>query len=225
MSRTLLSGMLMLGLVACSSGSAEQKAAAERAAANTAAAGNRRAPAAPAERTLASGTRIGARIQDSLSSRRDKAGETLTATVSADIEDGNGHVVIPAGSPVELMIGQLEPATNKGQADGKISLSVTSVTVRGQVYQVSADLDPVQHHLQGRGVTVGEVEKVGIGAAVGTVAGKLIGKNTKGAVIGGAIGAGAGTAVAVRYASRDVVVTPGTPIAFSLTRPLSVSTK
>ncbi len=220
MSRSLLSGMLVLGLVACSVGDAK-----ENAAANAAAAGNRNRAPAPAERTLASGTRIGVWIQDSLSSRRDKAGETLTATVSADVEDGNGRVVIPAGSDVELMIGQLEPATNKSQADGKITLSVTSVRVRGQVYQVSANLDPVLHHLQGRGVTTGEAEKVGVGAAVGAVAGRLIGKNTKGAVIGGAVGAGAGTAVAVHWASRDVVVTPGTPIAFALTRPLSVSTK
>jgi hypothetical protein len=123
------------------------------------------------------------------------------------------------------MIGQLEPATNKSQADGKITLNVSSVSVRGQVYQVSADVDPVQHHLQGRGVTAGEVEKVGIGAAAGAVAGQVIGKNAKGAVIGGVVGAGAGTAVAAHWASRDVVVTPGTAIMFSLTRPLSVSTK
>ena len=224
MSRSLLSGLLVIGLVACSSSDAKDNAAADAAAA---AAGNRtyRAPAPPAERTLASGTRIGARIQDSLNSEHDKAGETVRATVSADVEDGNGHVVIPAGSEVTLMIGQLEPATNKSQADGKISLGVTSLSVRGQTYQVSADLDAVQHHLQGRGVGVGEVEKVGVGAAIGAVAGKLIGKNTKGAVIGGAVGAGAGTAVAVHWASRDVVVNPGTPITFTLTRPLSVSTK
>lgn len=218
MSKTLLSGMLVLGLVACSSGVAEEKAAAARAAAN-----NR--PYVPAERTLESGTRIGAQIQDSLSSRRNKAGETFTAIVSGDVKDDNGYVVIPAGSPVALMIGQLEPATNTSQKDGKIAFSVSSVSVRGRVYQVSADLDPVQHHLQGQGVTAGKVATVGIGAAAGAVAGQLIGKNAKGAVIGGVVGAGAGTAVAVHTANRDVVVNRGTPITFSLTRQLSVSTK
>jgi hypothetical protein len=214
--------MLLAGLVACSSGVAK-----ENETAGNGAIGNQpsRALATPADRTLASGTRIGARIQDSLSSRHNKSGETFSATVSSDVMDGNGHVVVPAGSPVVLVIGQLEPATNKSQADGKIALSVRSVSVRGQVYQVSADLDPVQHHLQGRGVTVGEVEKVGIGAAAGAVAGQLIGRNAKGAVIGGAIGAGAGTAVAAHWASRDVIVNRGTAIMFSLTQPLKVATR
>ena len=218
MSRIMLSGMLVLGLAACSSTAAEQKAAAERAAA-----GNRNYT--PAERVLASGTRIGARIQDSLSSRRNKAGETFSATVSGDVKDDAGHVVIPAGSAVELMIGQLEPARNTSQADGKIAFNVISVSVRGREYQVSADLDPVQHHLQGQGITAGKVATVGVGAAAGAVAGQLIGKNAKGAVIGGVVGAGAGTAVAVTQANRDVVVNRGTPITFSLTRNLSVSTR
>lgn len=218
MSKILLSGMLVLGLAACSSSAAEQKAAADRAAA-----ANRTYVAA--ERTLESGTRIGAQIQDSLSSRRDKAGETVRAIVSGDVKDDAGRVVIPAGSSVELMIGQLEPATNVAQKDGKIELNVRSVSVRGQVYQVSASLDPVQHHLQGRGVTPAKVATVGVGAAAGAIAGQVIGKNTKGAVIGGVIGAGAGTAVAVTTANRDVVVNRGTPITFTLTRQLSVSTR
>jgi hypothetical protein len=44
-------------------------------------------------------------------------------------------------------------------------------------------------------------------------------------VIGGAVGAAAGTAVAVPWASRDVVVTPGTPIVFLLTHSLSVASR
>src|SRR5438045_982742 len=98
MSKALLSGMLALGLVACSSGVAKDNAEADKAAV----ASRPSAPAMPAERTLASGTRIGARIEDSLSSRHDKAGQTVAATVSADVKDANGHVVIPSGSTVEI---------------------------------------------------------------------------------------------------------------------------
>ncbi len=220
MSKMLFSGLLAMGLAACSTGVAKDNDAADKAAIT-----RPTVAAAPSERTLASGTRIGATIQDSLSSRHDKAGQSFSATISGDVKDAGGHVVIPAGSPVSLMIGQLEPASSKSAADGKISLSVTSVTVRGQRYDVSASLDPVQHHLQGRGVTASKVATVGIGTAAGAVAGQLIGKNAKGAVIGGAIGAGAGTAVAVQAGDRDVIVNSGTPILFSLTRPLSVSTR
>jgi hypothetical protein len=213
MSKTLLAGMLILGLVACSPASGKDADGRTGQVVNT----------SPAQRTVGEGTRIEATIDDALSSRHNKAGETLTATVSADVRDGNGHVVIPAGSSVGLTIAQLEPATNKSQHDGKLALDVTSVTVRGRVYRVSTRLDPVAHQLQGRGVGTGEVEKVGAGAAIGALAGRLIGGNTQGAVIGGAIGAGGGTAVAVHWASRDVVVPAGTHVGFSLPQSLTVA--
>jgi hypothetical protein len=209
MSRTLLAAILVLGLAACSPASGKD-----------ADSGNR-----SAQRTLVEGTRIEATIGDALSSRHNEAGETLAATVSADVEDGSGHVVIPAGSAVALRIVQLEPATNKSQDDGKITLEATSVTVRGRVYTMSARLDPVAHQLKGRGVTTGDAAKVGAGAAIGALAGRLIGGDTKGAVIGGAVGAGGGTAVAVHWASRDVVVPVGTHVAFSLPQSLTVSTR
>jgi hypothetical protein len=205
----------MVGLVACSPASGKEADSSPA----------RVVDSRPSQRTLGEGTRIEATIDDALSSRQNKAGETITATVSADVRDRNGHVVIPAGSSVGLTIAQLEPATNKSQHDGKIALDVTSVTVRGRVYRVSARLDPVTHQLKGRGVGTGEVEKVGAGAAIGALAGRLIGGDTKGAVIGGAIGAGGGTAVAVHWASRDVVVLSGTQVAFSLPQSLTVATR
>jgi len=213
MSKTLLAGMLVLGLVACSPASAKDEAV------STARVVSR----GPAQRTLVSGTSIEARIQDSLSSRHNKAGETLRATVSSDVKDASGQVTIPAGSSVGLRIAQLEAATNKSQADGKIALQVTSLTVRGQTYQISSTVNSVPHQLVGRGVTAGEVEKAGGGAVIGAVAGRVIGGDTKGAIIGGAVGAAAGTAAAVHWASRDVVVTPGTPIVFSLAQALTVA--
>jgi len=215
MSKTLLARMLVLGLVACSPASGKEEAS------STARAVSNR----PAQRTLVSGTLIDAKIQDSLSSRHNKAGETLRATVSADVKDAYGQVAIPAGSTVGLRIAQLEPATNKSQADGKIALEVTSVTVRGQTYHLSSKVNLVPHRLVGRGVTAGEVEKAAGGAVIGAAAGRVIGGNTKGAVIGGAVGAAAGTAAAVHWASRDVVVTPGTPIVFSLAQALTVATR
>ena len=44
-------------------------------------------------------------------------------------------------------------------------------------------------------------------------------------MIGGAIGAVAGTAVAVRYAYRDVVVSAGTPISFTLDNTLTLAAR
>jgi hypothetical protein len=51
---------------------------------------------------------------------------------------------------------------------------------------------PVSHELRGRGVTAGEAEKVGVGAAAGAVVGRVITDKTKGAVVGGVAGAATG---------------------------------
>ena len=125
MSRTVLAELLMLGLVACSSVAAREP---ERGARNGTL-GDR-----ALDRTLVVGTLIEATIHSPLSWRRNQPGETLTAAVSADVRNAHGWVVIPAGCPVGLRI-----------ADARMLLEVTSVTVWGQVYPVSArvELTPV----------------------------------------------------------------------------------
>jgi hypothetical protein len=182
-----------------------------------------KAPAAPSPRTLAAGTLIEATMSDSINSRHDKAGKTVTARVARDVKDRAGHVVIPAGSPVKLTVTALAPAENKSSKDGKLDFEVNSVTVNGRIYAVQADVEPVEHVLKGRGVTGGDVAKVGAGTAIGAIGGRIIGGNTKGAVIGGLVGAGAGTAVAVQTADRDVVVSPGAAVRITLTGTLVAS--
>lgn len=206
-------GMLALVLAACTGGAADGDATAE--AGSDAAAG----------KSLASGTRVSATTQTTISSRTNKAGETLHAIVSRDVLDAGGRVMIPAGSSVTLRIAQLEPGSDAVRPEGRLSLVVSSVKINDETHPLNATLEPVAHHFEGRHITKDEAARIGAGTAVGAIAGQAIGKNTKSTVLGGAIGAVAGTAVAVRYAYRDVVVSAGTPIVFTLTQALNVSAK
>jgi hypothetical protein len=209
----MLAGITLLGLLACG------KSTPEVAVADTAAHGS----GSGSTRTLVTGSTIDATMGRTITSRSTKAGETVQTTVDTDVKDASGRVVIPAGSIVELTITEIQPAKNRGQADGTLTIQVTGVKVRGQDYPIAAEVTSVSHTLKGRGVTAGEVEKVAVGTAIGAVAGRIIGGNTKGAVIGGVIGAAGGTAVAIQTASRDVVVVEGTPLTLTLTGPLTVS--
>jgi hypothetical protein len=128
--------------------------------------------------------------------------------------------VVPSGSRVELSITELEPAKSGSGSVGKLDLRVDSIVIKGRPHHVSADVQPVPHQLQGRGVTGKEVSKVGIGAAAGAIAGRVLSGKLKGAVIGGAVGAAGGAAVAAARARRDVVVTPGTRVVLVLNEPL-----
>jgi hypothetical protein len=182
------------------------------------------APKAPTQYTLATGTAMEATAVDTITSRHNKAGEVMVATVIDAIKDKSGRIVIPAGSIVTLKIVELKPAENKSSKDGTLQLEVVNISVRGAEVPVNARVDSVDHFLKGRGVTGGDVAKAGGGAAAGAVVGGLLGK-AKGAVIGGIIGGAAGTAVAVQTADRDVVIPAGGLIRFVLTGDLVVPAK
>jgi hypothetical protein len=159
-------------------------------------------------------------LDDSINSRHDSVGRIVTAHVMENVLLPGGQTMIAAGAPVRLIITKLEPAKNKSAAAGKLAFRVDGVAIGGQLRRVKADVRPVQHELRGRGVTTGDVGKVGVGAAGGAVLGRVIGGNTRGAVIGGVVGAAGGAVVAAHTAHRDVVVKAKTPVVFVLSEPL-----
>jgi hypothetical protein len=175
----------------------------------------------PAANTLPVGTEFRAQLRDTINSLRNSEGQTVTALVSGDVRAPDGRTVLPSGSTVHVYIVRLRPARTRSASDGELQLRVDSITVPGHSYAVRADVGPVPHELRGRGVTAGEVEKVGAGAAAGAVVGGVVTGKKKGAVIGGVIGAAGGGIVAAHTASRDVVVTPGTLLTLVLREPIT----
>jgi len=175
--------------------------------------------------TLPVGTEIRATLEDSIDSRRDSVGRVLLAHVAGGVTDPGGTPVVPFGSEVQLTITRLEPAKSKSAADGKLSLRVDAITIDGRPRPVNATVKPVPHELRGRGVTAGEAEKVGVGAAAGAVVGRVITGKTRGAVVGGVVGAAGGAVVAAQTASRDVVVHRGTTVVLVLAAPLVAATE
>jgi hypothetical protein len=180
----------------------------------------KRAPAPPAPLMLGAGARVPLAAQDTITTRGAHAGDPFTASVSQDVRDPAGRVVIPAGATVAGTIAAAEAA--HPNSTGILQLTVTSVTVRGVSYPIEAAVVAMDTVRKGRGVTAGDAEKAGAGAAAGAIVGKLLGKDTKGALIGGAIGAAAGAAVAHETRSIDVIIPKGAAITIALTKPLVV---
>src|SRR6266550_1215820 len=180
-------------------------------------------PAAPAPLSLAAGTRVPATAVDTISTRTAKAGDSFSATVSQDVKDATGRVVIPTGATVSGTITAAEPAPNPNST-GRIELSVTNVTAHGKSYAIDASVVAMDTVMKGRGVTKADAAKVAGGAVAGAIVGKLLGKNTKGAVIGGAAGAAAGAAAARASRDIDVVIPKGAAITIKLNAPLTVKT-
>lgn len=173
-------------------------------------------------RVLASGTVIVTEVDQEINSRSNKVGEIVTTTVSSNVTDAKGRVVIPAGAKVTMRIAEIHESENKGDRTGKLTLMPTQVAISGRLYQLSASAEALDRQLEDRKTNAGDVAKVGAGAAIGAVAGRVIGGSTKGAVIGGVLGGAVGAQRAVETQDRDVVVPAGSRVRLTLQSGLAI---
>src|SRR6266480_1570328 len=142
--------------------------------------------------TVPEGTKISVVIDQAVSSKTAKMGQTVTGTVSHDVASG-GKVVIPRGSAAKLTVSSV-------QASGRLST-------------------PAKLYLRLRTVTEGGKGKrdagfIGGGAAGGAIIGALAGGG-KGAAIGAAAGAGAGTAGAAATGKKEIDLPAETKLVFT----------
>jgi len=171
-------------------------------------------------RTLGTGTAISAKLDGGISSRTHKMGQKLTGTVSSDVKDKNGRVVIPAGSKVHLTIAAIHESENKSDKTGKLVLTPTKVVIAGRTYPLSGSAAALDRTLKDRKTNAGDLAKVGVGAGAGALLGTAVsGGSTKGAVIGGVAGAAVGTQRAIETQDRDVVVPSGSRLKVTLSAP------
>jgi hypothetical protein len=178
--------------------------------------------AAPAPLALASGTVIATAVDQEINSKTNKAGETVTTTVSSNVTDSRGRVVIPAGAKVTMTITEIRESENKGDKTGKLTLTPTEVAFGGRTYAIAASAEALDRQLKDRKTNAGDVAKVGAGAAAGAIVGRVVGGSTKGAVIGGIIGGAVGTQRAVETQDRDVVVPAGSRVQLTLQSGLTI---
>jgi hypothetical protein len=175
------------------------------------------APApAPAAEALASGTSSTVVTDKAISSEANKVGDQVTASVSSDVTNDAGEVVIPDGAQVTLEVTAIEPSDSRSDTTGTLTLRPVSITVAGESTPLAATISGVESELQGEGVGAGDIAKVGAGAAAGAVVGRVLGGSTKGAIIGAVIGGAVGTQRAIETKDRAVVVPEGTTMTLTL---------
>ena len=174
-------------------------------------------PAGPSSYTASAGAFLDVAVNDTISTKTAKVGDAFTGTVVANVSDGRGATVIPQGAQVHGTVTDVQT--------GQLTLSVSSVTIRGKDYGLAAKIDSLETVKQSKGIGGNDVAKVGIGAAAGALLGRVIGGNTKGAVIGGVVGAAAGTGVAAKTHGSYVALPKGAHINLTLTAALVVPAK
>jgi hypothetical protein len=179
------------------------------------------APPPPVEKpkpqpiVVPSGTTLTVTVSQALSSKTSQTGQTFLATVAQPVSVG-GRTAIPAGSTVS---GTVVTAKSKGKikGQGELSLALTSVTVKGQTYNIqTATMDQT---VKGKGKRTAVA--TGGGAAGGALIGGIAGGG-KGAGIGALVGAGAGLVGGTLTGNQQIEIPAESALSFRLSAPLTL---
>lgn len=142
------------------------------------------------------------------------ANAKFTASVSKDVMDKSGNVVIPRGSRATLVAVPSD--------DGKdTTLDLRSVNVNGQRFLLEVPGKSESSAPGGLGMNKRTGKYVGGGAAIGAVLGALLGGG-KGAAIGALVG-GAGGAGAQVYTGKKKEIPAETELSFKLAQDLQMT--
>ena len=154
-------------------------------------------PPAPNRVTIQAGTTLNVRIGETLSSKRNQAGDTFLATLDQPLVV-DGFVIAERGARLE---GRVVEADQGGKVQGTAHLSVELSklnTADGQHIRITTS-----SYVKKAGSSAGsDAAKIGAGAAIGAAIGAIAGGG-KGAGIGAGIGGAAG--------AGDVLLTRGKP--------------
>ncbi len=168
--------------------------------------------------TVPEETAIRVTLDQGISSNQNRPGDHFEATISEPVVL-NDKTVIPQGTPVEGLVVDARPSGHlMGRAH--LRLALESMQLNGKTY----DLRTSSSYRRGGDHKKRNWAWIGGGAGGGALIGAAA-AGGKGALIGGPIGAGAGTAVAYFTGKKDIHLRPETKLEFRLNQPVIVETK
>ena len=173
---------------------------------------------APAPRpglAIPGGAALHVRLDETLDTRRNHAGDGFSATLSQPVLV-DGQVAVPAGT---RFAGHVTAAGASGRMKGRarIGLTLDSFHLAGKEYRVkTTSVDRVSAaHKKRNALLIGG--GTGLGAAIGAIAG-----GGKGALIGAGAGAGAGTIGAAATGKKEGGSPVETALRFTLRAPVEL---
>jgi hypothetical protein len=163
-------------------------------------------------------TPIHVTLDQAVSSNQNRPGDHFDATVSEAVVI-DGKTIIPEGARAE---GVVVDAKHSGRLMGRarLQLALQSVEVNGQPY----DVRTTSSTRIGRDHKKRNWAWIGGGAAGGAAIG-AVAAGGQGALIGGPVGAAAGTTVALVTGKKDIKLRPETPVTFKLAEPVTIDMK
>lgn len=196
----------------------DQQTVAAQPAAQVPPAGHVPAPAIPQRHlvTVPAGTVLTLALDTTLDSKTAHAGDPFTATVieAIVVED---REIIPAGSKIEGSVTEAISA-KRGSGNAKLALSFDRLRLEsGYRTNIAGSFREVTASKKGRDAAI-----IGGSAAGGALLGRILGKDTKGTVLGAIVGGGIGTAVVMSKQGLQVKIPADTPFEIRLEESVQV---
>ena len=164
--------------------------------------------------TIPAGAVVKVRINQTLDSGKNTAGQTFDGVLASDLISG-GTTYAKAGAPVQ---GKIVSVKDSGRLKTPGSLGLRLTSVDGKAVSTAAI------YRKGKSHTKSNATKIGGGAAAGALIGALAGGG-KGAAIGAGVGAGAGTGVAYATGKQQAVIPAESLLSFTVTAGGSTASK
>jgi hypothetical protein len=177
--------------------------------------------AAPAEprRVLAAGRMLDLSVEARITTESAREGDVVLAAITEDILGSAGEVLLPAGTQLKGRVAESRESTSSDEP-AVLRLEFESITVNGTERPLEATVVEMAIDAQSRDSNTRTAAKVGIGAAAGAIAGRIIGGDRGSAVKGAVVGGVAGTAAAVATRSGHATLEPGARIVIRLDQEL-----
>lgn len=169
---------------------------------------------------IGSGEQIALYSGQRVCTNTNSVGDRFTATLVESVQGTNG-ATIPAGATAIVEITRANRSSGPNDPV-QLELAVRSININGRTYQVASNVTSAQIDRIRAESGSDDARKVATGAAIGAIAGQILGRRTKSTVIGAATGAAAGAVIAARNSHYDGCIPSGGRIVIRLTEPLYV---
>jgi hypothetical protein len=154
-------------------------------------------PPPPTTAVVPGGTVLEVRLQESLSTKTNQAGESFEMQLEEDLIV-DGKLLAPEASRV---IGRLTHVKKSGKVEGlaQLGMDLQKIVVGDEEYSLKSNI----LSYEAEGTVKEDAKKIGIATGVGALIGAIAG-GKKGAAVGTAVGAGAGTGAVLATSGEEV---------------------
>jgi len=179
-------------------------------------------PVTPANaRTLPAGAMMDLTLDQQLGTKTSHTGDQFSATVATAVIAQNGRTAIPSGARVWGHVSGVTAANNATETAALV-LDFDSLTFGARTYPYKANI--VATNLMKQGASTSEtVKSAAIGAAAGAVLGAVLsGADRDKILLGGGLGAVAGTAISLGKGGENAVLPAGSHLSVQTTQTVAL---